>query len=164
MILGSILMSLGLILAGFSTEIWHVYLTQGVLFGVGSSLAYMSIVATIPQWFTTRRGTAMGFSSSGSGFGGLALSPMVNSLVIKFGLPWTYRIVGFFSFGVLMIASFLIRSRLPPGFEKRPINSPIKVSMLKDANFVILVAGFVLSLTATFIICRVSSTSNNVVI
>jgi MFS family permease len=30
MFLGSILMSLGIILAGFSTEVWHLYLTQGV--------------------------------------------------------------------------------------------------------------------------------------
>jgi hypothetical protein len=41
MFLGSIIMSLGLILAGFSTEIWHVYLTQGILFGFGCSLVYM---------------------------------------------------------------------------------------------------------------------------
>jgi hypothetical protein len=27
---GSVLMSLGLILAGFSTQVWHLYLTQGV--------------------------------------------------------------------------------------------------------------------------------------
>lgn len=151
MIIGSTLASLGLILAGFSTEVWHVYLTQGVLFGIGSSLTYMSIISTIPQWFTTRRGTATGISSSGSGFGGLALSPMVSSLVQKFGLPWTYRIVGLFSFGVFMIASCLIRSRLPPGYAKRPISSPIKSSMLKNTNFMILVTGFVISLTANMI-------------
>ncbi|CAO3650395.1 unnamed protein product [Mucor hiemalis] len=151
MVIGSTLASLGLILAGFSTEIWHVYLTQGVLFGVGSSLTYMSIMSTIPQWFTSRRGTAMGISSSGSGFGGLAISPMVSSLVQKYGLPWTYRIVGLFSFGVFMIASCLIRSRLPPGYDKRPISSPIKSAMLKNTNFMILVVGFVISLTANMI-------------
>lgn len=30
MFFGSVLMSLGVILAGFSTEVWHLYLTQGV--------------------------------------------------------------------------------------------------------------------------------------
>ncbi|KAG1091845.1 hypothetical protein G6F42_019340 [Rhizopus arrhizus] len=55
MIIGSVLLSLGLILAGFSTEVWHLYLSQGILFGIGSSLVYMSIAAVIPQWFTTRR-------------------------------------------------------------------------------------------------------------
>jgi MFS family permease len=37
----------------------------------------MSVVAVIPQWFTTKRGAAMGISSAGTGIGGLALSPMV---------------------------------------------------------------------------------------
>ena len=39
--LGSILMCLGLMLASFTTEIWHLYLTQGVLFGFGCSFLYM---------------------------------------------------------------------------------------------------------------------------
>ncbi|KAI7901826.1 major facilitator superfamily domain-containing protein [Cokeromyces recurvatus] len=147
MMLGSILMSLGIILAGFSTQIWHLYLTQGVLFGIGASLVYMSIVAVIPQWFTTRRGTAMGISSAGSGFGGLALSPMVSSLVEKYGLPWTHRIIGLMAFGICAVASMLIRTRLPPDHKKQPIRSPIKLSMLKDFNFVLLLCGLVISLT-----------------
>lgn len=151
MMIGSVLMSLGLILAGFSSEVWHLYLTQGILFGLGSSLVYMSIVAVIPQWFTTRRGTAMGISSAGSGFGGLALSPMVSSLVSKYGLPWTYRIIGLMAFGICMLASCLIRTRLPPGHHKQPIRSPIKRALLKDVNFVIMLVGVVISLTGYLI-------------
>ncbi|KAI9478842.1 MAG: major facilitator superfamily domain-containing protein [Benjaminiella poitrasii] len=151
MMIGSVLMSLGIILAGFSTEVWHLYLTQGVLFGIGASLVYMSIVAVIPQWFTTKRGTAMGVSSAGSGFGGLALSPMVSSLVQKYNLPWAHRIVGLFAFGICAIASLLIRTRLPPDHNKQPIRSPIKLSMLKEVNFIILLCGLVISLTGYLI-------------
>jgi nitrate/nitrite transporter NarK len=43
----------------------------------------MSVVAVIPQWFTTKRGAAMGFSSAGTGIGGLALSPMVKNKLKK---------------------------------------------------------------------------------
>lgn len=39
--LGSILMCAGIVLAGFSTEIWQLYLTFGVLFGLGASFVYM---------------------------------------------------------------------------------------------------------------------------
>lgn len=151
MMLGSTLMSLGIILAGFSTQVWHLYLSQGILFGLGASLVYMTIVAVIPQWFTTRRGTAMGISSAGSGFGGLALSPMVSFLVEKYGLPWTYRIVGLMAFGICMIASCLIRTRLPPGHVNQPARSPIKLSLLKDINFVIMLFGVVIALTGYLI-------------
>ncbi|KAI9475743.1 MAG: major facilitator superfamily domain-containing protein [Benjaminiella poitrasii] len=149
--IGSTLMSLGIILAGFSTEVWHLYLTQGVLFGIGASLVYMSIVAVIPQWFTAKRGTAMGISSAGAGIGGLALSPMASSLVQKYGLPWAYRIVGLFAFGVCTIAAVLIRTRLPPDHNKQPIRSPIKLSLLKNVNFVILLIGLVISLTGNLV-------------
>ncbi|GAA5798976.1 hypothetical protein HPULCUR_004385 [Helicostylum pulchrum] len=151
MMIGSTLMALGIILAGFSTEVWHLYLTQGVLFGIGASIVYMAIVSVIPQWFTTRRGTAMGISSAGSGFGGLTLSPMVSSLVEKYGLPWTYRIVGLMAFGIGMLASCLIRTRLPPGHVHQPKKSPIRLSLLKDSNFVIMLFGVVISLTGYLI-------------
>ena len=39
--LGTIFTSLGLFLASLSTEIWHLYLTQGLLFGFGCSFLYM---------------------------------------------------------------------------------------------------------------------------
>ncbi|CAO3671077.1 unnamed protein product [Rhizopus stolonifer] len=144
--IGTVLMALGIILAGFSTEVWHLYLTMGLVFGFGSSLVYMSNVSAIPQWFTTRRGTAMGISSAGSGFGGLAISPMVTSLVARYGLPWAHRIIGLMAFAICAIASCLIRTRLPPGTEKMPIKSPIKPKMLKDIDFVIMLFGVVIAL------------------
>ncbi|KAG1219710.1 hypothetical protein G6F68_021363 [Rhizopus microsporus] len=88
----------------------------------------------------------MGISSAGSGFGGLALSPMVTSLVQKYGLPWAHRIIGLMAFGICMIAACLIRTRLPPNAKKQPIKSPIKLSMLKDINFIIMLAGVVIAL------------------
>ncbi|KAI8364424.1 major facilitator superfamily domain-containing protein [Blakeslea trispora] len=151
MAIGSVILSLGLCLAGFSTEIWHLYLTQGVMFGVGASLTYMSVVAVIPQWFTTKRGTAMGISSAGSGIGGLALSPMVSHLIGQYGIAWAYRIVGLMAFGICMVGSILIRTRLPPGTERQPVRSPIRPSMLKDIDFVILLHGLVISLTGYLI-------------
>ncbi|KAI8341496.1 major facilitator superfamily domain-containing protein [Chlamydoabsidia padenii] len=144
---GSILMSLGLILAGFSTEVWHLYLTQGVLFGCGASLVYMSVVAVIPQWFTTKRGVAMGISSSGTGIGGLTLSPLASYLIIKYGIPWAYRIIGLMAFGICMVTTVLIKARVPPPPMNDRIKSPIKLSMFKDINFVIWLFGAVISLT-----------------
>jgi MFS family permease len=126
-------------------------LTQGALFGIGSSLIYMSIIAVIPQWFTAKRGTAMGIITAGTGFGGLALSPMVTSLVNRYGLPWAYRIIGLIAFGICTISSLLIRTRLAPGHNKQPIRSPIKLSMLKDTDFVIMLIGVVIALTGYLI-------------
>lgn len=44
LIIGTILATLGLELASLSTEIWHLYLTQGVMFGSGASFLYVVCV------------------------------------------------------------------------------------------------------------------------
>ncbi|KAI7860373.1 major facilitator superfamily domain-containing protein [Circinella umbellata] len=146
--LGGFLMCLAIILAGFSTKVWHLYLTQGLLFGFGGSFLYMSIASVIPQWFTTRRATAMGISTAGSGLGALAMSPMVNFLIIKYGLPWAYRILGFFLLGICTIGTILIKDRIPPSCRKsRPLlKSPIQLSMFKIVNFDLWLIGSVVSL------------------
>ncbi|KAG1086124.1 hypothetical protein G6F42_021115 [Rhizopus arrhizus] len=56
---GTILVALGLEMAGFSTQIWHLYLTQGVVFGTGASCIYVAIMGVAPQWFGKRRGLAL---------------------------------------------------------------------------------------------------------
>ncbi|CAO3647388.1 unnamed protein product [Cunninghamella echinulata] len=150
MILGTILMVVGACTAGLSTEVWHLYLSQGVVFGCGASLVYMSVVAVIPQWFTTKRGQAMGLSSAGTGIGGLALSPMASSLIIKYSIKYAYLIIGLMGGGILLIATALIRTRFPKPPMNDKIRSPIKLSMLKDVNFVIWLFGAVISLMGYF--------------
>ncbi|KAG2217422.1 hypothetical protein INT45_013753, partial [Circinella minor] len=145
--LGSILACLGVFLASFTTEVWHLYLTQGLLFGFGSSFLYMSVASVIPQWFTKRRAAAMGISSAGSGLGALSMSPMVNYLILKYGLPWAYRILGFFLLGICTLGTFLIKDRVPMSSYRKsqPIKSPIKLSMFKMVNFDIWLIGSVIS-------------------
>ena len=40
MAIGTILAPLGLVLASYATELWHLYLTQGILFGLGGSFVF----------------------------------------------------------------------------------------------------------------------------
>ncbi|KAI9495835.1 major facilitator superfamily domain-containing protein [Zychaea mexicana] len=144
---GSILMCLGMILSGFSTEVWHLYLTQGLLFGFGASFLYMSIASVIPQWFTTRRGTAMGISSAGTGLGGLTLSPMASFLISEYGIPWAYRILGLFSLGICCVGTILVKDRLPRSYRKNLLlKSPVQWSMFKMADFDIWLVGAVIAL------------------
>ncbi|KAI9269922.1 major facilitator superfamily domain-containing protein [Sporodiniella umbellata] len=151
MALGSFLIALGAVMAGFSTEIWHLYVTMGLVYGFGSSLVYMSSVAVISQWFSTHRGTAMGISSGGTGIGGLVMSPFVNYVASRYGLPWAYRSVGLLSFCICAISSVLFRSRLPPDHRQQPVRSSIRLSMLKDADFVITMTGLVIGSTGYLI-------------
>lgn len=71
---GIILCTISLLLASWSTKLWELYLTQGIIFGIGASFIFVSISVITPLWFTKNRGLAIGIGASGSGIGGLIYS------------------------------------------------------------------------------------------
>ncbi|KAG0057405.1 hypothetical protein BGZ83_010864 [Gryganskiella cystojenkinii] len=116
---GTLLMTLALILASFSTALWHYYFSQGILFGIGASLTYFSAVAAPTHWFKRKRGLAMGIAASGSGLGGFFLAPLSQYLVDQLGLHWTLRILGLYCLAVCGSAALLLFEHDRPERELR---------------------------------------------
>ncbi|KAK9760991.1 hypothetical protein K7432_014466 [Basidiobolus ranarum] len=139
----SVLIIGSLIAASFAKEAWHLYLTQGILYGVGASLCFYPAVSIPAQWFKKRRGLATGIAVAGTGVGGLALSPLTRKLIDSFGIQWTLRIMGIGSFVILLVACALLRTRLPPP----PRGKFINLQLFKNSYFQLMVSGgFILSL------------------
>lgn len=67
---GTLLMILGTITQGSSTEYWQLLLSQGVCVGVGMGCLAVPSLAVPSAWFTTRLPLANGIIVSASGFGG----------------------------------------------------------------------------------------------
>lgn len=124
MSVGLVLISGGYIAASFATEIWHLYLTQGLLVGLGIGSIFIPAIAVLPQWFLKRRSLAQGLASSGSGFGGLAFSLGTSAMIEQISLAWSLRITGILCFIGNGISTILVRDRnhlvKPPqlGFAK----------------------------------------------
>jgi MFS family permease len=97
--------------ASYATQIWHLFLTQGICFGWGLGLMYLPSTAALPQWFTTRRSLAMGLASSGAGLGGLCYNLAAGAIVQRMGISWAYRILGFCGLAVNFVCSLLIKDR-----------------------------------------------------
>lgn len=96
--MGAFLMGGGIILSSFGTQLWHLYLSYGVLAGIGASLAWIPAAATTPKWFVKRRGLAVGIGASGGGFGGLMLGPVGQALLSSLGWQWALRVTGLIGF------------------------------------------------------------------
>ncbi|CAK7225194.1 hypothetical protein SCUCBS95973_005779 [Sporothrix curviconia] len=88
---GVALMGLGFLLASFATQVWHLLLTQGLLYGLGSSMLYFPLLGPAPEYFNRHRATALGLILSGGGVGSLVLSPVVRALLSAVGGRWTLR-------------------------------------------------------------------------
>ncbi|KAF4556906.1 MFS-type transporter-like protein 17 [Elsinoe fawcettii] len=111
LLIGTVLEAGSLIAASFATEIWHLFLTQGLCFGFGMGFLFVGSVGIVPQWFTTRRSLANGIATAGSGFGGLLYSLATGAMIRNLGLPWTFRILGLLALVVNTVCSLLLRDR-----------------------------------------------------
>ncbi|KAF9581783.1 hypothetical protein BGW38_001082 [Lunasporangiospora selenospora] len=118
---GIVISGTGMILASFATEVWHVYLTQGLLFGLGAGMSLFTSIAVPTQWFREKRGLASGITVAGSGAGGAALAPLNRYLISRVGHKWALRTMGVGSIGVVLSVLWCIRPRLLISKRKGPI-------------------------------------------
>ncbi|KAI8194925.1 putative transporter MCH2 [Colletotrichum sp. SAR 10_86] len=109
--IGVTVQSAALIGASFTSQIWHLLLSQGIGFGVGMGFTFNATVGVIPQWFIVRRSFASAIGSAGSGLGGLIYSLSSTAMIHNIGLPWAFRILAILSFVVNGICCVLMRDR-----------------------------------------------------
>ncbi|KAK6384340.1 hypothetical protein LTS17_001903 [Exophiala oligosperma] len=138
MFIGVIFETASLFCASLATQIWHLFLTQGLLFGMGLGMMFIPTTAVVPQWFTTKRSLASGISVSGAGLGGLMYSLVAEALIRQLGLVWAFRILGVLAFAVNVSCVLLIRDRREPtkvSFRK----AALEVPLFKRADFNLLI-------------------------
>lgn len=97
--------------ASYSKKIWHLFLSQGICFGIGMGFLYLTAVNILPTWFSTRRSFSMGIASAGSGIGGIVYSLAAGHAIEKLGVRETYRILAYCSLAANLPASLLMKSR-----------------------------------------------------
>ncbi|KAJ5138405.1 major facilitator superfamily domain-containing protein [Penicillium bovifimosum] len=111
MFLGLGFLAAGYVCASFAKQIWHLYLSQGILVGFGVGFIYVPSIPILSQWFDKRRSLANGISAAGSGIGGLIFSFMDGAVIERISLPWALRLTAIISCSVLIVATLLIRNR-----------------------------------------------------
>ncbi|KAI8992621.1 major facilitator superfamily domain-containing protein [Pilobolus umbonatus] len=151
MIIALIIHTLGLQLSAISTTIWHLYLTQGVLYGLGAAVSYTVSMIITSQWFDKRKGLALGLASAGSGFGGLVFPYVMTTVNNRLGHQWTYHVLGFICFILNMFNLIVMREKVPTTKVKKSLSSIIKLEVLKDTNFVLFILASNVLLTAYYI-------------
>jgi len=69
--------AVGFVLSARIEALWQLYLSYGVLVGIGMSSIYVLTAATVARWFETRRGLALAIVLSGFNLGWLTGGPLV---------------------------------------------------------------------------------------
>ncbi|KXJ87513.1 major facilitator superfamily domain-containing protein [Microdochium bolleyi] len=135
MLPGCVLQSLGYCLAPLSTQVWHLYLTQGALVGVGIGFVVVPSTAILSQWFSKKRSVANGISSAGSGVGGAAFTWGTAAVIRNFGIDWALRITGLAAFVAVLIATLLLRDR---NEHIKPTQAAFDVALLRRTEVILL--------------------------
>lgn len=147
--IGTVLETAALVAASFSYRFWHLYLTQGVLYGCGAGLLWLGASPIIPQWFTKRRGFANSLALAGSGAGGLVYSLVVEKILAELGLAWSFRITACSTFTGNAICTALIRDR---NKTIKPVHSPFNANLCRNTRFLSIQAWMLLSVMGYTII------------
>ncbi|TMS14826.1 Monocarboxylate transporter 4 [Larimichthys crocea] len=94
MMVGGLFASLGMILASFSTSIIHIYLTAGVITGLGLALNFQPSLIMLNRYFSEKRPLANGLSAAGSPVALCCLSPLGQVLQYQYGWRGGFLILG----------------------------------------------------------------------
>lgn len=88
-IVGGVILALGFFLASFVTARtpWLLWLTYGVMGGVGMGFTYSTTIACAQNWYPEKKGLVTGLIVAALGFGGVVFTPIIEGLIAAFGGP-----------------------------------------------------------------------------
>jgi OFA family oxalate/formate antiporter-like MFS transporter len=116
----------GVMGAGFAVNVGSLpllYITYGVLGGVGLGVGYIAPVSTLVKWFPDRRGLATGLAIMGFGFAAAISSPIMDALITSVGIANTFYILGASYFIVMTLSSLYLEKPpadwVPAGFKEK---------------------------------------------
>lgn len=155
--------------SGFITQVWQLYLTWGVLVGLGASVGMLALAAVVAnRWFVERRGFVVGMLTAGNASGQLIFLPLLAHISQTAGwrwVPWTaagvlLALIPFAWFllaeepAALGLAPFGSRVVMPP--EAPPSGNPFAVALaglgrgMRSFEFWLLAASFAICGFSTY--------------
>jgi len=112
-ITGGVLYGLGVFLASFSAnKLWWLYVSYGLIGGLGLGFAYIVPVAVLVKWFPDRRGLIAGIAVGGFGAGALITAPVATYLIKSVGVLDTFAYLGAAYLIVTVVTAFFMQN--PP--------------------------------------------------
>jgi OFA family oxalate/formate antiporter-like MFS transporter len=114
---GGLLYGTGVFLASFSSHgLWWLYLSYGLVGGIGLGFGYIVPVAVLVKWFPDRRGLITGIAVGGFGAGALITAPVATHLIQHVGVLSTFAYLGIAYLIVTVIGGYFMENP-PPDYK-----------------------------------------------
>lgn len=114
---GGVLWGTGVFLTSFAAQkLWLLWLSYGVIGGLGLGLGYIVPIAVLVKWFPERRGLITGIAVGGFGAGALVAAPVAGKLLQSVGLMPTFAYLGV-AYGAVAVLGALFMRNPPEGWH-----------------------------------------------
>lgn len=126
----------GVFLASFSAyKLWWLYLTYGVMGGIGLGMGYVVPVAVLVKWFPDRRGLITGIAVGGFGAGALIAAPVAGRLMQGLGALPTLMYLGI-GYAIVAVSSAFFMQNPPEGWKPAGWTpSAVQISQRCDRDY-----------------------------
>ena len=121
----------GAVLSAFMTNPWELYLTWGLLIGIGSGAGAVGVAAAIAnRWFAAQRGLVMGLLTAANATGQLIFLPVLASQAQTYGWRSVSMTVTLAVVVMLPLVALLLPERpsavglAPYGATEEPVEAP----------------------------------------
>lgn len=108
---GALLVTSGLLVASWAQSIWQVFLSYGLLLGLGVGSSFLPSNSAVGQWFVRKRGLATGIAVAGSGVGTIVLAPISETLIGTYDWRIAMRFIAIGGLVLLLLVAVVIRGR-----------------------------------------------------
>lgn len=154
-ILGGSMFGIGFILSGLATAPWMLYITYGLIAGIGQGVVYSATIGNTVKLFPDKRGLGTGIVTAGYGGGTIVIAPIANALITNNGVQSALVTLGIVFLVVILGASFLFQAApvgyapkgwtplVVAGAKKNGVNIPWN-EMLKKPIFYVIASLFLI--------------------
>ena len=149
--LGALLFASGFYLTGYANSPAMLYLTYGLMAGLGQGFAYSGALSNSLHLFPDKRGLASGILTGGMGFAAVIASPVASNLIQKQDAFFAFRTIGLVYIVVIICAIFFIKAA-PSGYQPAGWKAPVQTKqgptnknwkqMLQSPLFYIIISMF----------------------
>ncbi|XP_020283845.1 uncharacterized protein LOC109854795 isoform X2 [Pseudomyrmex gracilis] len=120
-LIGGAFAASGMMLSYFANSVTYLYISYGLMVGIGAGLSFPPTVYIVTQYFEKLRGFANGLCISGSAIGTIVLPPFLQYLLDCFG----YR-------GAVLIMGAITLNTLICGLLYHPVQQHMKIVPLDE--------------------------------
>jgi hypothetical protein len=130
---GASLSGLGWVASSYISTLWGLYLTYGLLCGIGTGIVYVGVVGLMVRWFPQNRGFATGVVAAGYGFGAMLTTFPIDSMIKAAGYEQTLMTFGIIFAATGFISALFLQSPHSGEVDERG-SRPVAGSEVEDVS------------------------------